>query len=115
MQRRKKNFAELVCSRPQMWTVDETLPEVISFLSGVDYARQVANPEGDTYDGGSTRALLDWLTAEFSVPGMAANANWIVGLRGRYGTDQAALAAMQEYARSLPTDVDRRFEIGYAE
>ncbi|MEL7338624.1 MAG: hypothetical protein AAFN70_20725, partial [Planctomycetota bacterium] len=72
MQRRKKNFAELVCSRPQMWTVGRTLPEVISFLSGVDYARQVATPEGDTYDGGSTRALLDWLTAEFSMPGMAA-------------------------------------------
>ncbi|WP_146597590.1 hypothetical protein [Novipirellula galeiformis] len=98
-----------------MWTVDETLPEVISFLSGVDYARQVATPEGDTYDGGSTRALLDWLTAEFSVLGMAANANWIAGLRDRYGTDQAALAAMQEYAGSLPADVDRRFEIGYAE
>lgn len=115
MQRRKMNFAELVCSRPQMWTVDQTLPEVISFLSGVDYARQAATPAGDTYDGGSPRALLDWLTAEFSVPGMATNANWIAGLRDRYGTDETALAAMQEYAKSLPADVDRQFEIGYAE
>ncbi|QDV86046.1 hypothetical protein [Planctomycetes bacterium TBK1r] len=98
-----------------MWTVEESLPEVIAFLSGVDYARRVATPEGDTYDGGSPRALLDWLTAEFSLPGMAANANWIAGLRDRYGTDEAALDAMREYAKSLPADVDRQFEIGAAE
>ncbi|EMI22520.1 hypothetical protein RMSM_00545 [Rhodopirellula maiorica SM1] len=113
--RTTKNFAELVCSRPQMWTVDGTLPEVISFLSGVNYARQAGAPEGDQYDGGSPRALLDWLTDEFSLPGMAANANWISGMRDRYGTDEAALAAMQQYAKTLPSEVDRRYEIGYSE
>ncbi|MBD3676529.1 MAG: hypothetical protein HUJ26_23710 [Planctomycetaceae bacterium] len=110
-----KNFAELVCSRPYMWTVDGTLPEVIAFLSGVNYACQVAAPEGGNYDGGSPKALLDWLTTEFSVPGVAAKENWIVGLRDRYGTDEAALAAMQKYAASLPIEVDRWFEVGDAE
>lgn len=110
-----KNFAELVCSRPRMWTIDGTLSEVISFLSGVNYARQIGTPEGDQYDGGSPRALLDWLTDEFSMPGMAANANWISGLRDRYGTDAAALAAMQQYASSLPSEMDHRYESGYAD
>lgn len=98
-----------------MWTVDGTLPEVIAFLSGVSYARQVAAPEGDAVDGGSPRALLDWLTNEFRLPGTAANSNWISGLLDRYGSEEAALAAMEEYAGSLPDDVDRRFKIGYPE
>ncbi|TWU01054.1 hypothetical protein Pla52n_44250 [Stieleria varia] len=94
-----------------MWTAGGTLAEVIAFLSGLDYAARFADPEGETLDDESPRLLLNWLTSEFSLPGTAANSNWIPGLLNRYATEDAALAAMQEFAASLPPEVDKRFAI----
>lgn len=109
--RTPKNLTELICAKPHIWTVGGTLAEVIAFISGLDYASRFAAVESETLDSESPRLLLNWLTSEFSLPGTAANSNWIPGLLSRYATEDAALAAMREFAASLPPDVDKRFLI----
>ena len=89
-----------------MFTPNGTLGEVISALSGFDYAAQLDASKNKPKRETSASHVLNWLTDEFPAQGATPLSRWVPGMLERYKTEEAALSAMAEFASTIPKGID---------
>ena len=105
------NFVQHVCTRPQLYTPNGTLTEMISFLSG--YYEGVRPPDGifrpdhqPTANCDAVRQTLEWIMSHSNTPDSEVNRLSpsrisVHELLTEYSSEQLAIDAIFEYASSL--------------
>ena len=92
-------ITECVVQKPQMWTINGSLEEVISFLNG--FAMAIAeldcNPQRKPYP----KEAINWLVKEAGLNDpMASNKYIVIALRKKYETDENILEKLTAYLKT---------------
>lgn len=103
MELSKGNFVEFACKRPKFYTCHCTVSEMIALLVGFEEGNRHHSPEHRDRSAGK---VLQWLAKEYGQSGGGPkNAAFMAeSLLKEFGSDQAAILAIEKYATSLLQD-----------
>ena len=86
------NFVEAVCSRPNLYTINGTLPEILTAICTYDMGiRSVTKETPEFAFDRSARETMNWLQAEF-------HNDYDKNLIARFGSAEAAIEAIISFA-----------------
>lgn len=102
----RHNFAQVLCARPQLYTNHSTLTEVLAVLTGFEAGNCYASKEKRDR---SAKLVWRWLIDNYGKSGDGAGNGEHIALMllKEYGTDACAIAAIAEFAATLPPAPER--------